>query len=131
MIGITGKPGSRSASASFNSGRIGSIIAWWEATSTFTRRANLLSSPARATTASTASTGPATTVWRGDAYTATVTPGKSAMSDSVAAASISSRAIAPLAARLAINCDRLAITRNPSAGVSAPATTAAVTSPIE
>ena len=31
----------------------------------------------------------------------------------------------------AISRDRVAVTRNPSAGVSAPATTAAATSPIE
>ena len=55
-------------------------------------------SPA-ATTASTASVGPATTVWRGEAYTATVTSGKSAINASVAAASSSSRAIAPVSAQ--------------------------------
>ena len=82
-------------------------------------------------TASTDSVGPATTVWRGDEYTVTVTPGYSAISASAAVASSSSSATAPLSVSSDINLDRLAITENPSAGVRAPATTAAETSPME
>ena len=80
---------------------------------------------------SISSGGPAITVWRGEAYTATVTCGWSAINASVSAASSSSSAIAPWPDSRAINRDRVAITRRPSAGVNAPATTAAVTSPIE
>ena len=39
--GCVGSLGARPANASRNSGRMGSIIAWWDATSTFTRRANV------------------------------------------------------------------------------------------
>ena len=39
--------------------------------------------------------------------------------------------MAPLPDSRAISRDRVAITRSPSAGLSAPATTAALTSPIE
>ncbi len=49
----------------------------------------------------------------------------------MASASSSSSAIAPCPASRDINRERVAITFNPSAGLSAPATTAAVTSPIE
>ena len=47
------------------------------------------------------------------------------------AGSSSSSAIAPCPDSRAINFDRVAITRRPSAADSAPATTAALTSPIE
>ena len=49
----------------------------------------------------------------------------------VASASNSTNAIAPRPDNRDINRDRVAITRNPSAADNAPATTAAVTSPIE
>ena len=41
----------------------------------FTLRAKMLRSRATSITASTSSAGPATTVWRGDEYTVTATPG--------------------------------------------------------
>ncbi|CFE80382.1 Uncharacterised protein [Mycobacterium tuberculosis] len=49
----------------------------------------------------------------------------------MASASSSSNAIVPCPDSGAISLDRTAVTRNPWAGVSAPATTAAATSPIE
>ena len=95
------------------------------------RRASRFSAVTAAITASTCGGGPAITVWRGEAYTATVTSRWSAISASVASASNSSSAIAPCPASRASNRDRVAITASPSARVSAPATTAALTSPIE
>ena len=97
----------------------------------FTRRANTLRSRATAMTASTASVGPATTVCRGEEYTATDTPGWSAINASTASSSSSSRATAPLSASCDISADLRAITAKPSAAVNAPATTAAEISPIE
>ncbi|SON62535.1 hypothetical protein MSIMFI_04060 [Mycobacterium simulans] len=80
---------------------------------------------------STCSGGPAITDWRGEACTARVSCGWSAISAWAASASSSSSAIAPWPASWAISRERVAITFSPSAGVSAPATTAADTSPIE
>ena len=49
----------------------------------------------------------------------------------MASASNSSNAMAPRPASRANNCERVVITANPWAGVSIPAATAALTSPIE
>ena len=76
--------------------------------------------------------GPAITVWRGERYPATLT--SAIVGDQLsrlASASNSSSATAPCPASRDISRDRVAITFSPSAGLSAPATTAAVTSPIE
>ncbi len=64
--------------------------------------------------------GPAITVWRGEAYTATVTCGCSAINASVPAASSSSSAIAPWPDSRAINRDRVAMTCSPSASRQGP-----------
>ena len=75
ISGIFGAAGARSASALRNSGRIGSMVGWCDATSTSTRRANRPCASTTAITASTCSGGPAITVCCGEAYTATVTSG--------------------------------------------------------
>ena len=51
------------------------MVGWCDATSTSTRRASRPCASTTAITASTCSGGPAITVWRGEAYTATVTSG--------------------------------------------------------
>ena len=96
-----------------------------------TLRANTFCCVAAAMTASTSAVGPATTVCRGEENTVTATPGWPAINASVADASSSSSATAPLSVSADISRDRAAITFRPSAGVSAPATTAADTSPME
>ena len=96
-----------------------------------TRRAKRFRALTAAITASTDSARPATTCWPGETKPATLTPGKSAINASVASTSRLSNATAPWPASWDINRDRIAIARNPSETVSAPATTAAVTSPIE
>ncbi len=90
--------GANPASAARSSGSMGSIIGWCEATSMFTRRANVFCCRAAAISASTCSGGPAITVWRGDAYTVTVTSGWPAISASVESVSNSINATAPVPA---------------------------------
>ena len=75
MMGIVAMPGAKSAIAVRNSGRIGSMIGWCDATSTSTRRASRSGVLTTAISVSICSGGPAITVWRGEAYTATVTCG--------------------------------------------------------
>ncbi len=125
------QPRRQSASAARSSGRIGSIIGWWDATSMFTLRAKVFCWRAVAIRSSIASVGPAITVWRGEAYT--VTDNLRVVGDQrLGRLGVeSTSATAPWPASCAISRDRVAITRNPSATVSAPATTAAVISPIE
>ena len=130
--GIVGVSGVRSASAERNSGRIGSINAVWEATSMFTRRANRFCCSHRGDHRidMLGRSGDHRLARRGIPRHGDL----GIVGDqrrSVASASSSSSATAPWPASRDISRDRVAITRNPSAAVSAPATTAAVTSPIE
>ena len=74
-IGILGVVRRQTGSALRNSGSIGSMIGWWDATSTSMRRASRSWASTTAITASTCAGGPAITVWRGEAYTARVTSG--------------------------------------------------------
>ena len=125
--------GARSASAARSSGRIGSIIGWCDGTSILTLRANVFCCRGKGDDRrQSPAVGPAITVWRGEAYTVTVT-------SRVAGDQRLGRLGVELHQRHRARARRTgtstatgsAITRNPSAAVSAPATTAALTSPIE
>ena len=62
MIGIRGAFGASPANSTCNSGRIGSMVGWWEATSTSTRRARRSCAATSATNSSISPGGPAITV---------------------------------------------------------------------
>ena len=84
----------------------------------------------RAPKAATDSGAPVTTSWPGAVCTAIQSCGNPAASSANSSSASSTTAIAP-GVSPASNRDRCVMTRTPSAGVSAPATTAAATSPIE
>ena len=125
------EPGTRSASASRSSGRIGSIIAVWEATSMLTRRANMFCSRRRGDDGvdRVGRSGDHGLTRRGiHRHRHPGVVGDQRLGGGGVEFQQRHRT---LPASPAISRDRVAITRNPSAGVNAPATTAAVTSPIE
>ena len=131
MNGIVGLWGVKSASAERKSGRIGSISAVWEATSMLTRCARKILALRRGDHGLDLLRRPADhgLMRRGIHRQGDV----GVVGDQLLGGgrSSSSSAIAPCPASRDINRDRVAITRSPSAAVSAPATTAADTSPIE
>ena len=129
MVGISGV---KSASAVRNSPRIGSMNAVWEATSMLTRRAKRFCALTAAITASTGGHGAGDhRLARRDVARHTHFGVVGDQRLGCLGVELRAVATAPWPASLDINRERMAITRSPSTTLSAPATTAAVTSPIE
>ena len=119
MTGMVGNPGARSASARVTRQHWIDIGDGRPRRHRRARASRSVLPAARDDGVRSSSGGPAITVWRGEAYTATVTR-RRRRSGLGAPGSSSSMAIAPRPDIRAISRDRVAITRSPSAAESAP-----------